>query len=311
MLQAANGADPAAERRAARSQGTFSELAERHLNERAMIKNRSWAATDRLVRTHLLPRWGRLPAAEITRSDVKSALAGIASPGVANLVLAAASAIFSWAISEDLVKVNPCTRVARHAMKSRARVLSDSEIPLFWREFDSAGLEGTALKVLLLTGQRPGEICALRTEHIVDGWWCMPRDPVPELNWRGTKGKQDHRIWLSEPVRKLLAPLAGKQPFGGGRLDGVMREICKRLGLTDNPARPHDLRRSFSTKVAELGYTHDMLNRVTGHRVGGIASTYDRHHYGPENKAIMETVAKHIVGLVEGKGGANVVRFTR
>jgi integrase len=313
MLQAAAGKDPATERKAQRSMGNFSELAERHLNERAMIKNRSWAATDRLVRAHLLPKWGRLPANAIGRSDVRSVLAGIASPGVANIVLSAASAIFSFGIEEEIggVTVNPCTRVARHRMTSRERVLSDSEVPLFWAEFDRCGTEGAALKTILLCGQRPGEVTGLRIEHIVDGWWQMPGEPVAELNWRGMKNKNDHRIWLSEPVQAILAPLAGKQPFGGGRLDGLMRQISKRLGLADNPVRPHDLRRSFSTKVAELGFGRDALNRVTGHREGGIASVYDRHGYGPENKQIMETVAAHIIGIVEGKGGANVIPIRR
>ena len=63
----------------------------------------------------------------------------------------------------------------RNATKSRERVLSDSEIPLFWAAFDELGLlEGTALKLILLLGQRPGEVCAMVREHIVDGWWTLP-----------------------------------------------------------------------------------------------------------------------------------------
>jgi hypothetical protein len=52
----------------------------------------------------------------------------ISSPTVANQVLASASAIFSWAIKEELggVKFNPCTSIDRNETKSRERVLSDS-----------------------------------------------------------------------------------------------------------------------------------------------------------------------------------------
>ena len=41
--------------------------------------------------------------------------------------------------------------------------------------------------MILLTGQRPGEILNMRTEHIEGNWWTMPGDPVPALEWPGTK----------------------------------------------------------------------------------------------------------------------------
>ena len=72
------------------------------------------------------------------------------------------------------------TLVKRNDTKSRERVLADSEIPKFWAAFDTAGLvESTALKMILLTGQRTGEVVHMRREHIVDGWWKLPGDPVP------------------------------------------------------------------------------------------------------------------------------------
>jgi integrase len=62
---------------------------------------------------------------------------------------------------------HPCP-IDRAETQSRERVLSDSELPQFWAEFDKAGVDGMALKLILLTGQRPGEVCAMRYEHIVD-----------------------------------------------------------------------------------------------------------------------------------------------
>ena len=68
---------------------------------------------------------------------------------------------------------------------------------------------------------------------------------------------------------------------------------------------PHDLRRTFSSKVTALGFGRDAMNRVTNHKEGGIADVYDRHQYQEENKKIMETVARHIVIIAEGR--SNVV----
>jgi len=65
-------------------------------------------------------------------------MARIDAPIVANQTLAAASAIFAWAIREQIVKTNPCSLVERNETKSRERVLSDSEIPKFWKAFHFA-----------------------------------------------------------------------------------------------------------------------------------------------------------------------------
>jgi len=61
-------------------------------------------------------------------------------------------------------------------------------------------------------------------------------------------------------------------------LDKAMRDICLKLGIKDK-VTPHDLRRTFSSKVTALGFGRDAMNRVTNHREGGIADVYDRHHY--------------------------------
>jgi integrase len=317
LLEVATGKDPAAEKRAERGAGAFAELAERYVELHAKKWNKSWRQADTLVRRYLFPRWGRLQAASIARADVRAMIAGIEAPVLANQTLAAASAIFSWAVKMEIVAVNPCSGVERNATKDRERILSDSELPLFWSAFDSAGLvASSALKVLLLTGQRPGEVTHMRREHLVDGWWEMAGEPVPALNWPGTKNGASHRVWLPAPVQKILAELdgtgfvfAGERGGGVKRLDAAMRDICSRLG--SERATPHDLRRTFSTKVTALGFGRDGLNRVTNHKEGGIASVYDRHGYADENRRIMETVAANIMSLAEGRPDDKVVPLPR
>jgi integrase len=272
------------------------------------------------VRRHALPRWGKLLASSITRSDVKAMMASIEAPIVANQTLAAVSAVFAWAAKEELVTVNPCRGIDRNATKSRERVLADSEIPQFWSAFDDAGLvAGSALKTILLTGQRPGEVAHMRREHINDGWWTLPGEPVPSLGWLGTKNGESHRVWLSAPVQAILAEMGGEAStgfvFAGSRgravvkLDVAMRSICTKLGV--ERATPHDLRRTFSTTVTGLGFGHDALNRVTNHREGGIANVYDRHGYAMENKKVMEATAARIMSLVEERTDEKIVQLRR
>ena len=68
MLKAIEGRDPAAEKKAERQGSTFAELAEAYVERYAKKKNKSWPQADKLVRKHLLPRWGKLQVANNPRA---------------------------------------------------------------------------------------------------------------------------------------------------------------------------------------------------------------------------------------------------
>ena len=93
--------------------GTFADLAARYLEQHAKRHNKSWQQGDKLIRRHALPRWGKLQATTVTRADVKAMMASIEAPIVANQTLAAVSAIFSWALKEEILPANPCKLVPR------------------------------------------------------------------------------------------------------------------------------------------------------------------------------------------------------
>jgi integrase len=305
MNAVAEGRDPQAEKKAERMAGTFAELAERYLNEWASKRNKSWKQGRTLVTRYCLPRWAKLKPAQITRADVRALLATVEAPVLQNQILASASAVFSWAVKQEIMPANPCAKVDRNATRSRERVLSDSEMPLFWSAFSKAGVAGMALKLILLTGQRPGEVAHLHRAHLVDGWWEQPGAPDAKLPWPGTKNAASHRIWLPTPAQELIADGGTGFVFATSRgkpsrsLNKVMREICATLKV--ERATPHDLRRTHGSTITGLGFGRDAMNRIQNHREGGIASVYDRHAYAEENKRIMETVAAHIMALAEGK----------
>jgi len=304
MYAVAKGEDPQADKRARRQAGTFAELAQNYLEQHAQRHNKSWRQADALVRRYLLPHWGKLEAKAINRSDVRLTIGRISAPVLANQVLAAASAIFSFAVKREVIAVNPCHGIDRNATTSRERVLADSELPRFWEAFDKAGRAGTALKLILLTGQRPGEVGHMRSEHIVDGWWEMPGKST--AGWPGTKNGQNHRVWLPQPAQALLNGGVVTEGKNSTKLSPVMRSICSELGITEK-VTPHDLRRTHGTTITRLGFGRDAMNRVQNHREGGIASVYDRHQYAEENQRIMEAVAAEIMRLAEGRAASGKV----
>jgi integrase len=302
MLRVIKGEDPAAEKRAARGTGTFGEVAIRYVEEHAKKQNKSWRQADKLVRKHLLPPWGKLSANTITRSDVRAMMGKMSdAPITANQTLAAASAIFTWAVKQELLVSNPCHGVERNATTSRERVLSDTEVPRFWEAFSAAGVAGTALQVLLLTGQRPGEVTRMRYDQIADGWWTLPGAPDAKTKWPGTKNAQTHRVWLPSAARDIIARLKCGDDFVFGQLSDLaptMRDICRQLKVPR--ATPHDLRRTHGSTITRLGFGRDAMNRIQNHKEGGIADVYDQYEYAEENKRVMEAVASRLLALAHG-----------
>src|SRR4029078_9715531 len=111
MYQVSEGADPAAARKAERFEGTFADLATRYINEYEQKKNKSWKQADGHLKRHVIPRLGKLASADISRGDIKTTMRGIAAPISANQALAHCSAVFAWAIKEDILITNPCNKV--------------------------------------------------------------------------------------------------------------------------------------------------------------------------------------------------------
>jgi integrase len=308
VLRVLKGEDPAADKRAKRGAGTFAEIANRYVAEYAQKRNKSWQQAEALVRRFLLPAWGNLSVNTITRSDVRAVMNKINAPITANQVLASASAIFTWAMRQDLLPHNPCRGVERNATTSRERVLTDAEVPQFWHAFSKAGVPGAALQVLLLTGQRPGEVLLMRYDQISDGWWTLPGAPDAATQWPGTKNAQTHRVWLPQPVQEIIAELKCGDDFVFGQSVDVarpMRNICKQLKVPHTT--PHDMRRTHGSTITKLKFGRDTMNRIQNHKEGGIADVYDRHEYADENKRVMETVATHLLELAQGKNVATNV----
>jgi integrase len=273
LLRVAKGEDPAAAKRAERSARTFDELHAVYV-EHIKTKNKSWTQGAKLIWKHMTPRLGKHAAASITRAEIKNCLAHIKSDSVRTQTLRVLSPIFTWLIKEDVITSNPCQKIGTVVGPSRERVLSDAELPLFWKAFDDAGLlRSTALKAILLTGQRPGEVSHMRWEHVREGWWELPGSAVPALGWPGTKNKQTHRVWLPKAARDLISDLTddGETPESGfvfanerrsavNRLDEAMRGICKTLKV--EKLTPHDLRRSHGSTIPPPSPT--MLSPAVG-----------------------------------------------
>ena len=86
---------------------------------------------------------------------------------------------------------------------SRDRELTEKEIKHLWNAIDEGGgSDGTkrALKLILITGQRPGEVVGIHRREIEGKWWTIPWERIKTRKRR----QEDHRVYLSPLALSLI-----------------------------------------------------------------------------------------------------------
>ncbi len=316
----ANGENPSEAKRRAKREApgrTFKALSDRYLNEYARRQKKSADQDERNLNLHILPKWKERDYTTLRRADVIELIEGIITAGkpvMANRVQSLISGIFSFAVDSDLIDANPCTRLKRRGEETAGeRVLTDPEIRLFWRRSTTAPispLTGLALRLGLLTGVRPGEAAGMwRSElEALDD----PASAVWSIPGARTKNGRDHVVPLCplalETIQEALGLFDHKgrndfpifparrkadKPMTARALARAMNRLAAELPKAEkswraNPPTPHDLRRTFRTRLPQLGVAADIRDRLMNHISGDVGTKhYDRHQYLDEKRAAL------------------------
>jgi integrase len=305
------------ERRKAQAdrRNTFAAVAEEFIADHA--KNlRTRGEMQRMINVDLLPAWGDKPIGSISRADVKALLREKArtAPIAANRLLSLISTIFVWALDEEIIQASPAVRLKRPANEQeRERSLTDEEIRKLWPAFTALGYPfGHALKFLLVTGQRRGEVSGIKWSEIDGNAWLLPGARA--------KSKQGHRVPLSTLALEILeeTPRIGEYVFMSGRgmnpligWDGAKGRVDAFLKEPIEPWRIHDLRRTMATQMRSLGIDRLVVSKLLNHAESGITKTYDRYAADPEKAAAMERWALRLREIISGERQEKVILMHR
>ena len=316
------GEDPAEERQQEHRAGTFEELAELYLERHARPQKKPASIKEdtRILKAYLLPAWGRRKFRSVTRSDVIRLLDNIQfkrqAPVMANRVKALTSTIFNFALRKALVPetfANPCTHVELPAReRSRDRVLSDDEIRALWRDLENRA-EPTAsiYRLILLTGQRPGEMKAMR--------WCdMDGENIWTIPAAETKNKREHKVPLSSQALAIiegLRPFSGDSEFvfaaapSGGHIHWLQKTSQRIQRNTGFHFRPHDLRRTCATNLSKLGIDDVTIARILNHSwpLRHMTAVYNRWEKLPEMSRALQRWGERLERKVTGQESSKVV----
>jgi integrase len=324
------GRDPAADKFEARRmaaqadaehrKNTVEQLAARFIDQHGKkLRSASRRQVEHVFARYVLPAWhGRLIDG-VHRRDVIALVEDIADkhPVMANRALGWVSKFFNWALERDIVAASPVHGVKRpSAERARDRVLDDDEIKSLWLACDAVGGPGTAcLKVMLLLGQRRGEVSAMQRSEINGDLWRISKERM--------KGGQEHVLPLPTRALKIIEDMpvvgdgdlvftaTGKRPFND------FYDLKQRLDAHMKPKKPwvlHDLRRSMASGMAGLGVPVTTVEKILAHRSGtfhGVLATYQRHSFIPEMRAALERWSEHIEQLVSSTSPAKVIHIDR
>jgi len=315
------GKDPMEEREAARGAITFRALAEDYIRLRCSEK-KSGAEDARIIRRELLPHWGRRLAADVSRRDVKRLTAEIkkrGAPIMANRTQSCIRRLYNWGVDREDVQANPAARI-RPLVKetSRERVLSNSEIRSFWNVLERVPAEPesrAALKFILITAQRPGEVVSLEWAEInfEERVWNLPAEK--------SKNGRAHRIPLSPLAIETLASLRHDSNFVFPSHRNSGRHITRaaigralrngRALIKADRFSPHDLRRTAASKMAEMGIGRLTISKILNHTDKAITAIYDRYGYLPEMESALNSWADKLLAIVEGEAKAKIYPMAR
>lgn len=306
----AEGLDPQnqPERAVGSQELTVSSLAYQYFKHiETYLVARSVKQQKRTIEQDVLPAWGERPAKDIRRRDAIELIETVASraPGQARNVLLNARTMFSFALHREMIEYNPFSGVGAAvpstAPGSRDRVLSNEEIKTVWWTLTKPGSEivRRAILIILVTGQRPGEVAGLSSSEIDadNRWWTIP----PERSKNG----RENRVYLTSLARRLIPPLAGYCFPAQKGADGHVSEgsLSHHIRYFTPPYiglprwTPHDLRRTAATRLAELGCPDEIIDEIQNHKKRGVIRTYNRYRYDKEKQEWLERWSKYLSEL--------------
>lgn len=336
-----DGSDPSQDKREHRQAFTVGQLADLYLRdgsvEKPNKKSSSWETDRSNIERHIKPLLGGRLAGALTKTDVARFQSDVAAgktakdektgprgraivrggKGIASRALSVLSAMMTFGEGRGLVATNPAKGVQPFRGRKTERFLTEGEVTLLGEalvemERDRALPEvaTAAIKLLLLTGARRGEILGLRWEEVDLERGCL------RLKDSKTGAKV---IRLAAAALAVLAALPRSSVWvlpaakGSGHYVGlpkhwdVVRARSNAIAVRQakradrslvgvpnlDDVRLHDLRHSFASFAVQSGGSLFLVGKVLGHKQSRTTERY-AHLSDEPLLATAELAAKRI-----------------
>ena len=283
-----------------------------HSHPRKKMSTIKWEESN--LAGQLLPTFGGMPMDRISKSDVLEWYVSYSqrAPGGANSAMMVMSAILNYAVRLEVIPKNPARKIRRNPGRKMTRFLSDVERARLLAALDCVtprrADHADALRLLLFTGCRMGEIVNLRWDEVREDRIDLTDSKTgPRPVWIGMEAKEvlDRRrtsleatFQAAPPSDHFVFPHRSKlgQPLSG--LWKFWWRFRKGIGLED--VRLHDLRHSYATEAVRRGVPLPVVSKLLGHSTIAMTMRY-AHVSDTVAEETAEKVGLHINALLDGE----------
>jgi integrase len=215
-----------------------------------------------------------------------------------NRIYAACGSLFTFAINESIITASPVPKLKKGggilpSENPKGRVFTDAEIGAFWNKLDKTGMDArtrNALKLVLLTGMRPGEILDLRLRDVdLGATFVDRRGGIERTRGYGLVTLTDTKN--AKPRIVPLSPQAGAIMADALRSAGAASDAyifaADTESETPKPMEPQTLARAMFRR-------DDVFGGITPHRLRAMcAFLIERLGFG-------SAAARDVLGHVDG-----------
>ena len=257
----------------------------------------------------LVPAFGDSPLAAIDRALVLDWFERYSStsPGAANLAFKILGSVLRHALDAGVVPADPTRGIRRNSGRKMTRFLSGGERSRLLAALDDCPprdrVRSLAVKMLLFTGCRSGEIAKLTWDEVGEGVLDLKDSKSgPRRVWLGAEAMailDDARALNDRRGSSFVFPSPGdpRRPNSRSAIARLWRALRDRAGIPD--MRLHDLRHSYATEAVRNGIPLPVVSKLLGHSDIKTTMRYT-HASHAEAEAAAERIGWQLARLLDG-----------
>lgn len=301
---------------------SFGQFGERWLAE-APLADSTRAMRRAIFDRDVAPAFQSRLLHEIEPQDLRALCAKVkerGAPATAIHVRDIVKQIYAFAILHGEKVANPADEVLPASIATfmpKDRSLSPSEIRIVFREVEQVPTLPTirlGLKLILLTLVRKGELQGATWDELdfENALWAIPKERM--------KRAKAHNVYLSQQALDIFIALktcAGNSryvlpsrydadaPMSRATFNRVTAAVgarAERQGLPLAAFTVHDLRRTGSTLLNELGFNRDWIEKCLAHEDSHSSrGVYNRAEYEPQRRHMLQEWSNAVDAWIAGR----------
>ena len=260
---------------------------------------------------YILPFIGNKDISLLTSSDMLQLFKQIEEKGIIDTlqkIKGITSRVFKHSVGMGIIDYDPTRDLPADIFKKKkishyATITDPKEIGGLLRVIDTyiwSFEVGSALKMAPYVFLRPGEIAGLQWAEVDFD------DKIIRIKSSRMKMKKPHLVPMSTQVIEILSRLnqaETKSDFVFPSARSTARHITpeslraglRRLGLSNNDITTHGFRHMASTRLNELGYNSDVIERQLAHSESNkVKAAYNHAEYLGERTEMMQHWANYL-----------------